>query len=339
MYKILLFVFIFSLYGCRSEKEQIKFENRGGIYIPVNVDGKLYPFLFDTGSAVTLFSDGLVRELGNRVSVQRKDSIKFLVVAKKDHRSIKYSVYDSTVLKIGDISVNCAFVSNRNEDSNILGMDVISRFNWLFNFQDTTVVLSGDAIRFQSDGWSDLSFEYLTNKGAMVVPVNLNDSISKYLVLDTGWGFDPISDTTDISLDASDLVINLSVGDSNRVVDELGNIGGLNYLGTFRNNNKIMIFPSLKIGNISMEYVSSSFSENPYFELQEQAGLQGLLSYGFVVNRFSYLQISPKQKRVSLYSNGEEHVSYTRRVERFYHHCMEKLYRQHGLPYSGKKEE
>lgn len=329
--KVLLFVFIFSLYGCSSKTEQIKFENRGGIYIPVNIDGKLHPFLFDTGSAVTLFSDELVRELGNRVSVQKKDSIKCLVIAKKDHRSIKYSVYDSTVLKIGDISVNCAFASNKNQASNVLGMDIISRLNWLFNFQDTTMLLSRDTICFQSNGLSDLSFEYLSNKGAMVVPVSLNDSISKYLILDTGWGFDPILDTTNISFYSSDFVIELSVGDPNRVVDELGNIGGLNYWGSFRNNNQIMIFPALKIGNLSLEYVTSLFKQNPYFDRQEQAGLQGLLSYGFVANRFSFLQISPKQRKVSLYSSGKEHVSYTRRVRQFYRRGMERLYRQHGM--------
>lgn len=332
--KIILFIYIFTLSACTFETVQVKFQNRGGIYIPVELNGKLHPFLFDTGSAVTLFSDELVRELGNRVSVQKKDSIKCLVIAKKDHQSIKYSVYDSTVLKIGDISVNCAFVSNKNQDSNVLGMDIISRLNWLFDFQDTTVLLSRDTICFESQGLSDLSFEYLSNKGAMVVPVSLNDSISKYLILDTGWGFDPISDTTYISLYSSDLVIELSVGDPNRVVDELGNIGGLNYLGSLWNNNQIMIFPALKIGNISLEYVTSLFKQNPYFDRQEQAGLQGLLSYGFVVNRFSYLKISPKQRKVSLYSNGEEHVSYTIRVRQFYQRGMERLYQQHGLSYA-----
>lgn len=336
--KILLFVFIFSLSACTSEIVQIKFENRGGIYIPVEIDGKLYSFLFDTGSAVTVFSDELVRGLGNRVAVQKKDSIKFLVIAKKDHQSIKYSVYDSTVLKISDISVNCVFVSNKNQNSNILGMDIISRLNWLFNFQDTTVLLSRDTIRFQSDGLSDLSLEYLSNKGSMVIPVSLNDSISKYLILDTGWGFDPILDTIGNSFNSTDFVIELSVGDPNRVVDELGNIGGLNYLGAFRNDSKIMIFPDLKIGNVNMEYVTSLFKQAPYFERQEQAGLQGLLSYGFVVNRFSYLKISPKQKKVSLYSNGEEHVTYTRRVKRFYQYKMKELYRQHGMSYSDENK-
>lgn len=335
--KILLFVYIFILSACTSETVHLKFENRGGIYIPVNIDGKLHPFLFDTGSAVTLFSDELVRELGNRVAVQKKDSIRFLVIAKKDHQSIRYSIYDSIALKMGGIAVNCSFVSNKDQDSNVLGMDVISRLNWLVNFQDTTVLLSRDTIRFQPDGLSDLSFEYLSNKGSMVIPVSLNDSISKYLILDTGWGFDTVWDTTDISLHTSDFVIELSVGDPNRVVDELGNIGGLNYLGSFRNDNKIMIFPALKIGNVNMEYVTSLFKQDPYFERQEQAGLQGLLSYGFVVNRFSYLKISPKQKKVSLYSNGEEHITYTKRVKRFYQHGMKELYRRHGMEYSDEK--
>lgn len=335
--RILLFVYIFILSACTSETVQMKFKNQGGIYIPVEIDGKLYSFLFDTGSAVTSFSDELVRNLGRQAVVQEKDSVKFLVIARKNHQSIRYLVYDSTALKIGGMAVNCAFVSNKEEDSNILGMDVIGRLNWLFNFQDTTVLFSREAIRFRSEGLSDLSFKYLSNRGAMVVPVSLNDSISKYLLFDTGWGFDTVLDTTSHSFNSTDLVIELSVGDPNKVVDELGNIGELNYLGSFRNGDQIMIFPALKIGNMRMEYVTSLFKQDPCFERQEQAGLQGFFPYGFVANRFSYLEIDSKQKNLFLFSNGKEHVAHTRRVERFYQHKMEELYRQHGMSYSHEK--
>lgn len=108
-------------------------------------------------------------------------------IASKDYRQIEFQQYNNTILKIGIMDINCSFVSNKKEDSNILGMNAISQLNQLFNFQDTTVMLSKNKITKNIKSSSYKYYYYLAKNGTMVISTCFNDSIPPKIIFDTGW--------------------------------------------------------------------------------------------------------------------------------------------------------
>jgi hypothetical protein len=128
--------------GFAQNVDTIKYENvLDLIKIPIQVNGKVYSFIFDTGAEGTVIRDDIAQKLD-------KTNCTFDTLTDTHNNDIVQTKFHVSSVTIGnntlhDLSITTFpksnFFSCIGVDG-VLGIDVISKFDWLFDFQNHTLI-------------------------------------------------------------------------------------------------------------------------------------------------------------------------------------------------------
>lgn len=159
--------------------------------IPVQIEDSTYYFLWDTGSESSSI-DSLV---GDRLGIHFQDTTLFHTYITSKREVEDNFVYKKVNLKIGDFAIDSwlllegdRFVALRDPLKGIIGQNIISRYYWLFDFQDSTVTLSKEPIPIVSDREA-MHFSFRLHRdttGIPVVGLQLDTLPVEDFYLDTG---------------------------------------------------------------------------------------------------------------------------------------------------------
>lgn len=159
----------------------------GGWYIPVQINGKNYNFLFDTGCSRSYISKQIVNDLNLSVidSVTAFVGESRVITQHYGVGNIHFSI-DGT-----DFS-NTFSIFPTNNDC-ILGMDFIRNYYWKFNQKDRSFIMSDRPIELQKQAHDEnlrIKYRY-TIHDIPLVNLQINDTMSVCLSFDTGltYGF------------------------------------------------------------------------------------------------------------------------------------------------------
>ena len=172
--------------------------------IPVEIDGITYPFLWDTGSSRTHIKNELFTQLGLDTFARRK---KYVITTTTD--VLKSNLLEKLYsISIGDIQTEIFMLSDtevdefsnsfeiRRKDYNtygVIGQDVISKYNWLFDFGNSKITISDREIKIPTKSSDDvLEWDFLYTKDVKpgIPLVNLSIASSEKLepfYFDTGF--------------------------------------------------------------------------------------------------------------------------------------------------------
>ncbi len=189
----LLWLLLFT--SCEEEKTDFRFYRRL-IIIPVTIEGRSYSFLFDTGGGTSTISGRIAAEHGLK---SKPSKITTYDISEGRKRTVMLS--EPVEIKIGGKTVTTQFdVSDTYQNSvydGIIGMDIIGKYNWLFDFEDKTISIS-DGFLFPTldDSWMrQASYRYSESFGVPFISMNINDSRKQDFYFDTGM-YDGYYDST-----------------------------------------------------------------------------------------------------------------------------------------------
>jgi len=141
-YLLLLFAFWINSYTFAQTQDTIWFENLIGlIKIPVQINGKVHYFIFDTGAEVTAIREDVAAGLDKTGSSRKrlKDSNKKVTVQSKFVvHSIKIGNSDLKDQSIYTFPNSPLF--NCSGFEGIIGVDIIKQFDWLIDFNKLYIV-------------------------------------------------------------------------------------------------------------------------------------------------------------------------------------------------------
>ncbi|GFH85396.1 hypothetical protein IMSAGC001_00796 [Bacteroides acidifaciens] len=169
-----------------SPKQETKYyfkeQEKEGWLIPVRIGEETYDFLFDTGSS----NSCIKQEIALKLKLQTRDS---LLVYQSSRRKVAYhDLTENITFSIADTPMNLSFFIN---DRNIIGMDIINKYHWMFERSNMTFQLQEKKIPIEKRP-SDILYKkkYYFNDTKVQIPVVdllINDTISIPLLFDSGY--------------------------------------------------------------------------------------------------------------------------------------------------------
>lgn len=147
-YLFLLFAFLINATTFAQSRDTIRFENLIGIIkIPVQINGKVHYFIFDTGAEVTVIREDVAAGLDKTGSSMKrlKDSMDNVSVQTKfvvpDLKIGNSDLYNQTVYTFPNNPLfNCSGFEG------IIGIDIIKQFDWLINFDKLYIVKTDPSV-------------------------------------------------------------------------------------------------------------------------------------------------------------------------------------------------
>lgn len=157
----------------------------GGWYIPVQINGKNYNFLFDTGCSRSYISEQIVKEL----NLSAIDSVTAFV---GESRVITQHYGVGNIhFSINGVECSNTFLIYPTNEACILGMDFIKKYYWEFNQKDHSFIMSDHPIELQKQAHDkSLEIKYRYAKfDTPLVDLQINDTIFVTLKFDTGLSY------------------------------------------------------------------------------------------------------------------------------------------------------
>lgn len=195
-----IFILFILLVSCNQKQETkyyFKEYDMKGWLIPVRIGEETYDFLFDTGSSSSSIEQGLA----NKLKLQIIDSV--LVYTARDKKISYHSQIEELALNIASTPMSISF---HTDSFNIIGMDIIKRYHWMFDRSNKTFQIqekpflietrSSDMIYKKKYRFNDIEVQ------VTIVDLLINDTISIPLLFDSGYAYTHIynADTTDITM-------------------------------------------------------------------------------------------------------------------------------------------
>lgn len=290
---IVSFLMLLSLVGCNDKRVYtipIKLDSLQRIIIPLEFNGKVCDFLFDTGCSIT--------------NIARSEDIDLTKINYKGKKDSSFG-YDSQVIadlyprgtfKIGEFQTETSFhfTSLTSEKrklgmKNILGLNFILKYYWFFDFDKNIVKVSRSPIPFTEK--ETLAFKYDDCKNiSLVIDLRFNPETKFKFLFDTGAGkFYGISlyylDTIHfekIRIDSTDLTYKRS------------------------SDPWVWVSRSLSVNRYKIDYPIFVFDDNlERIKRMRSKGFEGLIPISFV-HRYSMLYIDPRQKKILFFGEKEE---------------------------------
>ncbi len=194
---IVLFVYI------RSSESTVDLlvgdeRNKHQFVIPLEIEDSTYYFLWDTGYGTSVIDKQFFSGLNSRNKV---DSL-FLSIERVDDVVEKIFPKSELKCKLGNSKIDISFIIDNSLMSTvkrpyvkgIIGQNVISCYNWLFDLQNAKVTFSRKIKQIPINHQVDdtvLILPYSIFKGIPFVDLNLNGLNSNSFAFDTGfecWG-------------------------------------------------------------------------------------------------------------------------------------------------------
>lgn len=165
----------------------------GFIILPIEIKGKTYKFLFDTGAQTTIVSQNLASTVGIEAKgkISTEDSQKKkkkLTVSLIDTMIFEKIIYNDVGVLISDFNENTFF--SCLEIDGILGMNVIKLNNWEVNFENKKLTLYDRNNKVFTHHTSVI--EFYRNRNMPFVDLYVNDHVEQFLI-DTGKNGNEVS--------------------------------------------------------------------------------------------------------------------------------------------------
>lgn len=151
------------------------------------IGGQNYSFLFDTGSGTSAISGSVAAAHGFKYSPSKTVTYD---ISQSRKRTVMLT--EPVSVKIGGKQVTSQFdVSESYRNSvydGIIGMDIISKYNWLFDFDEKTLSVSGGFLSpLPNESWTkETSYRYTKSFGVPFVSMTINASKKMDFYFDTG---------------------------------------------------------------------------------------------------------------------------------------------------------
>lgn len=177
----LILTLLILLVSCQKQEANYYFKeyNTKGWLIPVRIREETYDFLFDTGCT----QSSIKQELANTLKLQIVDSV--LVFIGINREFSHYNKTEKLIFNIADIPMSTSFNISK---SNIIGMDIINKYHWIFDRSNKTFHLQEKPNAIEKHP-SDIIFQKKYHFSKMKVPIVdllIDDTISIPLTLDSG---------------------------------------------------------------------------------------------------------------------------------------------------------
>lgn len=177
----LLLALLILLVSCQKQESSYYFKeyDTKGWLIPVRIGEETYDFLFDTGCT----QSSIKQELVNKFKLQIIDSV--LVFIGRDRKLSYYNKTEKLIFNIADVSMSTSF--NLSE-SNIIGMDIINKYHWMFDRSNMTFHLQEEPNTVAKLP-PDMIYKKKYHFNKMRVPIVellIDDTISIPLIFDSG---------------------------------------------------------------------------------------------------------------------------------------------------------
>ncbi len=321
----------------KSNWTEVTFEHNSYIKVPLNINGDIHWYIFDTGAGYsTILSELIVKynlrnekeeELEEMIDhgIKNKDSIgRFAVpgvwipfhIGEKD-----FSKIDSS--KMTNIFVVGALehygISRKNIDGAVIGRTVIDQYNWLFNFRTNKLLIADyDANIPLSLGVNCLEMRIGPNKQYMCVDIVVNDTVPMRFILDSGLYSQPVS-VGDYKL-MCDLFLPFSSDDKLKrflykdcyntypltTSGKMPQIEENGWISTALDDSVFQMLSSgIKFNNQQLKGVSIRKLPD-YFPKEES--YNGYLTNHFI-RRFGNMYIDSKNQRVVLFDSPQDSIS------------------------------
>ena len=276
------------------------------IIIPVTIKNVEYPFAFDTGSTLNLIDSVLAEKLGLTAHDKVIKTIERFTETDATTDSIAYT---NVKCSLGNLRTSGVFYINNNnfihiqECGPIIGMEIINRFNWLFNFEDNTVTISKGEIKIQKlPDDQILTIDYFCDKfGITSMNLTIDNVIIQNVIFDTGFGRKNVK------------LLNKS--------KNLDIVFSKNYLNTLASLNKhpTLCIPSV-IGNMfildSMQI--NGFTMQGVLALNHNDFTESIITAHFI-RRFRLMYYDSTNRKIQLYVSPSDSVLHNRRdLQLFY---------------------
>lgn len=183
---LLLLLLIVFFVSCEEEKTDFRFNHRL-IIVPVTIEGKNYSFLFDTGGGTSTISGRIAAEHGFK---SKPSKITTYDISEGRKRTVMLT--EPVQIKIGNKTVTNQFDVSRTYQNSfydgIIGMDIIGKFNWLFDFEEKTIAISdGFLFPVLEDSWErETSYRFSKSFGVPFISMSINSSRKQDFYFDTG---------------------------------------------------------------------------------------------------------------------------------------------------------
>lgn len=305
----------------------IDFENKimfidGRPYLPVEIDGKRYNFLFDTGSTISSIVDHLADKLGIGYKCEGKKSVVLIptfskvdeLSTEKIHFKIADNIFyqsmgiykkseEETSVQISEtpnstIKINAK--SGNNFDG-IIGMDIISKFYWIFDIEHNIIYFSKKNMKDKINK-NDSLLEITYQKFAEIPYMNLilNDTLKTQVLFDTGLGlliYAPQKNAPhkEEVIAAADICINGKIHEKSLMNYLKDQIPSYSFLKNVKNIN---ISPELKINGYALKAFVAVHADNNYSISKEMSALSSRISGTFLC-RFSKMHFDPFNQKIT----------------------------------------
>jgi len=289
----------------------------GRPYLPVEIDGKVYNFLFDTGSTSSFLKDSLANKLGIRYKYEGAKSvvllptfsnvdelstekINFKIADKRFYQSMliwkktKEQTYgqrpesDSSTLKVNEMSGN-------NFDG-IIGMDIISKFYWIFDIEHKIIHLSEKSMKNKiNDHDSILEITYQKFFETPKMNLILNDTLKTQVLFDTGAALFIYTPQKKEIIAATDIYINGNIHEES-LMDYLKN--QIPSYGFLKNVKNINISPELMINGYVLKGIVTVHADNNYSISKDMGAMSNRIT-GTFLSRFSEMHLDPFNQKIT----------------------------------------
>ncbi|NDV59266.1 hypothetical protein D0T85_14265 [Bacteroides sp. 519] len=267
------------------------------IRLPLGLSNGRYNFVFDTGSDFSL-----INTHKNPQAVTDTTNIFSAISAISTYEDIYTCLHH---WKCYDLNINEELLLkkqlfmlngykddylNLSVDSNFIGMNVIDKFDWLFDMNNNVATVYKKGSReLLSLGKEKIIFKKKIDKNAFFCDITINDSITQEFLFDTGFGkrnsyIGDYKITTDVILsDSLYNYLNYNIPDCINVeVEECDSIG-------------LQLIQSLKIEQTDFQNLSAIRSK-------ENRSNGNIFTLGFI-RRFDKMYYDSKKDEVLLFKN------------------------------------
>ncbi|MEM6344234.1 MAG: aspartyl protease family protein [Bacteroidota bacterium] len=208
IWAVLLSIFTFSCTGSKQLTllkqgntkqtafyEEISFRYvKDHIFVDVEIDGKLYNFLFDTGYAISFIEQSLIKESGYQSIIKDKlkgSSFKKHKVGYGFIPTLKIGAVDFTELGIGtdDLAfINQDYICEQKVDG-IIGANLMRKAHWQIDYEQQIIRFTNDWDKLTISPQADQVQMKAHQQGYGYCSLSIQlDSIKKDFILDTGSG-------------------------------------------------------------------------------------------------------------------------------------------------------
>lgn len=179
-----IFTLLILLISCERKQETkyyFKEYDTEGWLIPVRIGEETYNFVFDTGSS----SSSIEQELAQKLKLQIIDST--LVYTERNKKLAYHDLTEKLTFSIANTPMSISFYT---DSCNIIGMDIINKYHWMFDrssrafqLQEKTISIEkrpSDIVYKRKYRFSDIDIQ------VPIVDLLINDTISIPLLFDSG---------------------------------------------------------------------------------------------------------------------------------------------------------